>query len=77
MGFAFAAGVVVRLIERGPTSTGARVLDALALLAATALSPIGAALPEVGGMLQRGMFLVAYIWYGAEALSVTLGAGRE
>jgi hypothetical protein len=77
MGFAFAAGVVVRLIERNPSSTGARVLDAFALLAATALSPIGAAVPEVGGMLQRGMFLVAYIWYGAEVLAVTLGAARE
>jgi Protein of unknown function (DUF998) len=69
MGFAFAAGVVVRLIQRGPGTTGARALDLIALLAATLLSPIGAALPEVGGILQRAMFVVAYAWYGAEALT--------
>jgi Protein of unknown function (DUF998) len=70
MGFAFAAGVVVRFFQREPAATAARVLDVTALLAATVLSPIGAALPEAGGMLQRAMFAAAYIWYGAEALAL-------
>lgn len=77
MGFAFAAGIVVRLIQREPATTGARVLDAIALLAATVLSPIGAALPEVGGMLQRAMFAVAYVWYGAEAIAGAQVSGRN
>jgi hypothetical protein len=68
MGFAFAAGVLARLVERHPPTVGARVLDVIALIAATVLSPIGATLPEVGGLLQRAMFLVAYVWYAAEAL---------
>jgi hypothetical protein len=77
MGFAFAAGVVVRFFQREPAATAARVLDVIALLAATLLSPIGAALPEFGGVLQRAMFGVAYFWYGAEALSVARLAGRN
>lgn len=77
MGFAFAAGVIVRLIQREPPATAERVLDAIALLAAAVLSPIGAAFPEVGGTLQRAMFLVAYIWYGAEALAVARLSGQS
>ncbi len=75
MGFAFAAGVVVRFLQREPAATAARVIDVIALLAATVLSPIGAAFPEVGGMLQRAMFGVAYSWYGAEALAVVRPSG--
>jgi hypothetical protein len=67
MGFSFAAGVIARLFERRPTQHLWRALDAVALLAATVLSPIGAFMAGTGGMLQRVMFGVAYVWYASEA----------
>lgn len=72
MGFAFAAGVLARLLQRQPPATGARVRDAIALLAATVLSPIGAAIPDIAGVLQRSMFLIAYVWYGSEAVEAVV-----
>lgn len=68
MGFAFALGVVTRYFERGPNESRMRVLDGVALVAATVLSPVGAILPDFGGLLQRVMFAVAYVWYGLEAI---------
>lgn len=71
MGFAFAAGVIARLRERKSTQHLRRALDAAALVAATVLSPIGAFVPGIGGLLQRVMFGVAYVWYASEAHTLT------
>lgn len=36
------------------------------------------AAPDLAGMLQRAMFLVAYLWYGREVLSLDrVEAARE
>jgi hypothetical protein len=67
MGFAFALGVVARGVERRRVDLG----DALAVVASVAI-PLGMlAVDDVAGLLQRGMFLVAYLWFAREA--VTLG----
>lgn len=73
MGFAFVAGVLARTLQRESPSRRTRLLDAGAILAATLLPPLGLALPEVAGALQRAMFAVAYSWYAAEAIE----SGRE
>lgn len=69
MGFAFAIGVAVRSFTRR-RHLGLRALDVVALAAATFLSPLGLVLPQIAGLLQRVMFLAAYVWYGAEAFTL-------
>lgn len=69
MGFAFAFGTVLRLVNRKRDSWG-RVMDIVAIVAAIAF-PLGmSAFAEWDGLLQRGMFAIAYIWYGFELLRV-------
>ncbi len=67
MGFAFAIGVVLRLLHRGHDLSG-RVMDLIAIVAAIAIPLAMSAFPEWDGLLQRGMFAIAYIWYGFELL---------
>lgn len=69
MGFAFALGALARLLQRGKGETARRIVDATALLAAGALSPLGELWPSIGGLLQRLMFAVAYLWFAHEALN--------
>jgi len=65
MGFAFAVGVLVAGWRRIPRW---RVLDVIALLSAIVI-PIAMVTTEgADGLLQRGMFLVAYVWFGIEAM---------
>jgi hypothetical protein len=67
MGFAFAIGVALRLVQRVVEGGRGRVLDVAALVAATAIPAIMAFEPDVAGLVQRLMFLVAYAWYGSAA----------
>ena len=67
MGFAFAIGAVLRLLHRGHDLSG-RVMDLVAIVAAIAIPLAMSAFPEWDGLLQRGMFALAYIWYGFERL---------
>ncbi len=67
MGFAFAIGVAIRLWYRGQDHWG-RILDVAAIAASVAIPLAMSALPEWDGLLQRGMFTIAYIWYGFELL---------
>lgn len=68
MGFAFAFGVVVCLLQREKGERMGRLLDVTAVAAATFLPLFMGAQPEIIGLLQRLMFAVAYLWYGSEAL---------
>jgi Protein of unknown function (DUF998) len=68
MGLAFCVGVVTRFAQRGPRARLGRGLDALALAVATALPLLMASAFGIGGLPQRVMFAVAYIWFGREAL---------
>ncbi|MFC2023578.1 DUF998 domain-containing protein [Chloroflexota bacterium] len=67
MGFAFAMGVLMRFLHRGQDLAG-RVMDLIAIGAAVAIPLAMSAFPEWDGLLQRGMFATAYIWYGFELL---------
>lgn len=63
MGFAFVFGVLVVGWRRIPRW---KIADAVALVAATAIPITMMATEGVDGLLQRGMFLVAYVWYAFE-----------
>lgn len=68
MGLAFAAGVVAVTLRRGSGAMRARAFDVVAVLASVVL-PMGMAnWASVGGLLQRLLFLIAYVWYAVEAL---------
>lgn len=75
MGFAFAFGVLVRLVQRGRDGESGRGFDAVALVATIVLPLVGWIWPSIPGLMQRLMFLVAYLWYGRETLLVR-GIGR-
>lgn len=76
MGFAFCVGVVARFAQRGPRACLGRTLDALALVVATVLPLLLASASNFGGLLQRVIFGVAYVWFARESL-VALGLVRE
>jgi hypothetical protein len=65
MGFAFAIGAVLRLLHRGHDRLG-RVMDLVAIVTYIAIPPAMGVFPKWDGLLQRGMFAIAYIWYGFE-----------
>jgi hypothetical protein len=68
MGFAFIVGtalvVVARRFRRRQTGP-----DLGAAISTLGLSVAMSAFPSVLGVLQRLMFLVAYVWYGREAIT--------
>lgn len=68
MGFAFSCGVLARLLQRTPRDTSNRAFDALAIGAAIGMPAMSGLWPSVAGLTQRMMFLVAYAWYGREAM---------
>jgi putative copper export protein len=71
MGFAFVGGVVVTTLRRSRGDAWPRAFDIMAVTASVAI-PLGmAALPDIEGVLQRLMFVVAYAWYAAEAVRAT------
>lgn len=76
MGFAFCVGVGARFLQRGPKAILGRSLDAVALLVATFLPLLLASESAVGGLVQRVMFGVAYLWFGRETL-IALGKVHE
>jgi len=69
MGFAFAFGVGLRMVQRLGRRERGWWLDALALAAATFIPLAMNFLPGLDGLLQRLMFGVAYVWYGWAARS--------
>jgi hypothetical protein len=76
MGFAFALGVVVVAISRVRVGLRIRALDLVAVVASVAI-PLGMVeAPDAAGVLQRAMFLIAYVWYGQEALGSTQVSDR-
>jgi hypothetical protein len=67
MGFAFALGVFLVLLSRGPDQPLRRGFDRVAILCSVVL-PAGMTIwPDVDGLLQRLMFVVAYLWFALEA----------
>ena len=68
MGFAFAAGIVVRSWQRQGQRAG-RALDIIAVAASVLIPMSMMALPDWDGLLQRIMFATAYAWYAYELLN--------
>lgn len=72
MGFAFAFGVFAVALRR---PRGARRWhDVVAIVASVVLPLAMVAVPELAGLLQRGMFVVAYAWYGGAAVALLRAA---
>lgn len=65
MGFAFAAGVLVAGWRRIPRW---RVFDIVALLSAIVIPMVMVTTENADGLWQRGMFLIAFAWFGIEAM---------
>ncbi len=76
MGFAFSFGVVARLLQRDAGEKGRRLFDIVAVAAAIALPSLSGVWPSAAGLLQRSMFLIAYLWYGVEAVALHGTRGR-
>jgi Protein of unknown function (DUF998) len=68
MGFAFSLGVLARLLQRGRQGGSGRIFDTVVLLAATVIPLLMAGMGELDGVIQRLLFLFAYVWYAREAL---------
>ncbi len=66
MGFAFCIGVTARFAQRGMSNRPGRALDVVALVAATIMPVFPAGAYPLGGLAQRVMFSVAYLWYGRD-----------
>lgn len=69
MGLAFIAGVLARLWQRPRRELANKLFDGIALGVATAMPPLGLLWPSTAGLLQRTMFVVAYLWFAQEALA--------
>lgn len=76
MGFAFCLGAFARFAQRNRMERLNRALDVLALVAGTGMPLLSAIFLDSGGMIQRAMFVVAYLWYGREALGIIRSHGR-
>jgi hypothetical protein len=68
MGVAFAFGVCVVALRRWRQGGGWRPLDPIAVTASIVLPLAMAGETGLTGVLQRTMFLIAYLWYANEAL---------
>lgn len=68
VGFAFTIGVIIVSLRRGPNAGPIRVLDAVAIVSAVVIPMIMFNVSGIGGVVQRGMFLIAYLWYGVETV---------
>lgn len=77
MGFVFVSGVVLTALRRSRDDLWPRAFDLIAVAASVAI-PLGmTARPDVDGVLQRLMFVVAYAWYAAEAGRATHDRGTD
>lgn len=70
MGFAFAGGMIAVSMQRREKLSPHRILD-IAAVTASVVIPLGMVTwSSYTGLLQRSLFLVAYVWYAVEALSI-------
>ncbi|MFU8771132.1 MAG: DUF998 domain-containing protein [Anaerolineales bacterium] len=68
MGFAFAFGVLARLLRRQRADRLGQLLDVVALAASVGIPLIMVYQADIGGLVQRLMFLIAYLWYARETV---------
>jgi sulfite exporter TauE/SafE len=70
MGLAFCIGVFARFVQRGRDQQLRRVFDIVAVVLATAMPLVLATSAVGGGVAQRLMFAIGYVWYAMEARSL-------
>jgi uncharacterized membrane protein YhaH (DUF805 family) len=68
VGLGFILGVLLVGMHRGRATGRPRWGDVVALVLVAGTQVAMTAFPDVEGLLQRAMFLIAYCWYGAEAV---------
>lgn len=73
MGFAFAFGILAVVLGARNSRRPMRRVDLVAILASVAIPLSMTAMPAYGGILQRLMFIIAYVWY---AVAVREGVQR-
>lgn len=66
VGIAFTVGVLLVTFRRPPGAVAPRVFDAFAVVVAIGVSMTMFNVPDVAGALQRTMFAMAFVWFGAE-----------
>ena len=71
MGFAFALGVFAVMVHGPIRSIPRRALHVVALAASVIIPLSMGAWSGSAGLLQRSMFLIAYLWYAIGALDTT------
>jgi hypothetical protein len=71
VGFSFVAGVLLVSLRRQGESILVRAFDWVALAVSLVVPVVMFNVSGVAGLVQRLMFLTAYIWYGLEALRST------
>lgn len=76
VGFGFIAGVVAVTVGGWAERGRRRVLDVMVVVVAVGASSAMTAAEDLEGVLQRAMFLAAYVWYCEEALSVARSGRR-
>jgi hypothetical protein len=68
VGFGFIAGVLLVMLRRPISDRAGRLFDWAAILAALGITMAIFTFEDVAGISQRLMFLVAYAWFGSEAV---------
>jgi Protein of unknown function (DUF998) len=77
MGFAFAFGVAAQAMHRQRQGRRWRILDVIAVAAAVVVPLSMSAWPQFAGLYQRGIFVIAYLWYGVETVRCLLLGARQ
>lgn len=68
VGMSFAIGVLIVSFRRGPNAGLIRAIDVVAIAASVVIPLVMFNVADGGGAVQRLMFLIAYLWYGLEAV---------
>lgn len=67
VGLMFVVGVIAVSLDRTKGAVRARALDGLAIVASVAIPMIMFNADGYAGLVQRVMFVIAYVWYASEA----------
>lgn len=67
VGMSFVGGVVLVGLRRRRSPSWVRALDGIAVIASVVIPVIMFSVAGYAGLVQRMMFVVAYVWYGVEA----------
>ena len=77
MGFGFALGVVIVLLQRNRQQLADKLFDAFAIGAATFIPIAMLVWTDIDGLVQRLMFFISYLWYAKEALRISIVSGMK